>query len=83
MGESVLMGACARTIVGVTLLPVTVLKARYEVLRTSMRHKFVQFIGTPLSTEQENFFPVYFDVLHSHQIARLPGVLFEYPEIIL
>lgn len=30
MGESVLMGACARTIVGVTLLPVTVLKARYE-----------------------------------------------------
>lgn len=30
MGESVLMGACARTIVGVTLLPFTVLKARFE-----------------------------------------------------
>jgi len=30
MGESVLMGACARTMVGITLLPVTVLKARFE-----------------------------------------------------
>lgn len=30
LGESVLMGACARTLVGVTLSPVTVLKARYE-----------------------------------------------------
>lgn len=33
LGESVLMGACARTLVGVTMLPVTVLKARYEVMR--------------------------------------------------
>ena len=33
LGESVLMGACARTLVGVTLSPVTVLKARYEVMR--------------------------------------------------
>ena len=32
MGESVLMGACARTIVGITLLPFTVLKARFEVI---------------------------------------------------
>ena len=32
MGESVLTGACARTIVGITLLPVTVLKARFEVI---------------------------------------------------
>ena len=31
MGESVLMGVCARTVVGITLLPVTVLKARFEV----------------------------------------------------
>ena len=32
MGESVLMGACARTMVGIILLPVTVLKARFEVM---------------------------------------------------
>jgi len=32
MGESVLMGACARTIVGITLLPFTLLKARFEVI---------------------------------------------------
>lgn len=32
MGESVLTGACARTIVGITLLPFTVLKARFEVI---------------------------------------------------
>lgn len=30
VGETVLMGACARTVVGITLLPVTVLKARFE-----------------------------------------------------
>ena len=31
MGESVLLGASARTIAGITLLPVTVVKTRYEV----------------------------------------------------
>ena len=41
MGESVLMGACARTIVGVTLLPFTVLKARFEVFF------FTCFTNTP------------------------------------
>lgn len=37
MGETVLMGACARTIVGITLLPVTVLKARFEVITVKTR----------------------------------------------
>lgn len=31
LGESVLLGASARTIAGITLLPVTVVKTRYEV----------------------------------------------------
>lgn len=44
MGESVLMGVCARTVVGITLLPVTVLKARFEsgVFKyNSMLHAFI------------------------------------------